>query len=149
MSKLESILIGVIVLILAIVGFAFYFEHRGATECKQANVVAADRQETHEAVKAATDAKTINTEAQTYANTVAVAPDPTPALICVRRYTAPQALSATPAAQPLSHGAPDHPAADRPPVTDDPGPDLGKIGQAADAQITELQDYIRNVCLVK
>ena len=34
-------------------------------------------------------------------------------------------------------------------ATDDPGPDLVKIGQGADAQIAELQDYIKRVCMVR
>jgi hypothetical protein len=38
-TKLETTLICVIAFILITVGFAFYFEHRGAVECKQADAV--------------------------------------------------------------------------------------------------------------
>jgi hypothetical protein len=145
-TKLETSLICVIVIILICVGFAFFFEHRGAVACVNADKAAVASQETREAVKAATDAQTINQEASTHHEALTAAPDPTPALVCVRKYeTRPLSSPATP--EPPSHAAPQLPKPDS--AGFDPGPKLTPIGQAADAQVIELQDYIRRVCLTK
>lgn len=148
MSNLERTIAEVVAALFLIWGTILYLEHRGAAACVKADAVAVQAQETANAVKAAVDTQTINNEAQTYVQAIAAAPDPTPALVCVRRVT----LATVPSAQspqPVSHAGTDSPKADSPPVGDDPGPDLAKIGQAADAQITELQDYVRKVCLAK
>src|SRR5882672_4207562 len=135
MTGIERLAAEGIAALFLIWGTVLYLEHRGAQVCLKADATAVQAQETANAIKAATDAQTINQEAIDHAKALAAAPDPTPALVCVRKYATPRALSAPEVAQPVSHGAPDGAKADQSPVGDDPGPDLAKIGQAADAQI--------------
>lgn len=149
LTSLQHLAIEIALGLALLVTAVLYLEHRGAEKCINADKAAVATEVTHEAVKAATDAQTINQEAKDHAKATAAAPDPTPALVCVRRYAAPKTLSTAPAAEPLGHGPADSPKADSPAVGDDPGPDLAKIGQAADAQIAELQDYIKKVCSVR
>lgn len=147
MTSLERGAIEALALVLLICGFAFWERHKGAEKCVAADAAAVQKQETHNEVKAALNAQTINQEAKTYAQAVAAAPDPTPALVCVRKYAAPRPLSETATARPRNDGPTDLPKADRQGF--DPGPKLTPIGIEADARVTYLQDYIQRVCLVK
>jgi len=149
MTSAERTLIEIVAFLMLIGGFALYERHRGAIACETADKVAVTKQEAHNEAQALADAKTITQEAQTHAEAISAPPMPTPAVICVRTYASP-VLPAT-APGPLSHGTAALPAEDyRPlrPITDIAQP-AAKIGQAADAQITELQDYIAKVCLVR
>lgn len=147
MSSLERTLIEIVAFLAMVGGFALYERHQGAVKCVAADVAAVTKEETHEAVKAATHAKTINEEAQTYANTVA-APDPIDSPhVSLCHYT-PTALPSAPAPRPLPHEATPSGKSDPPPAVD-VGPPLVKVGVDVDAQVKGLQDYIRNVCLVK
>jgi hypothetical protein len=121
-----------------------YLEHRGAAACVAADAAAVAKQEAHNAAQAASDTKVINQEASTYHEAVSAAPDPTPALVCVRKYSAPRPVSETATARPRNDGPTDLPTADRPGF--DPGPKLAPIGQEADARVAYLQSYIRDVC---
>lgn len=147
MTGIERTIIEILVGLAVAGGLVLYLEHRGAQGCLNENKAQVAQQETHNEVKAATDAQTINQEALDHAKAIAAAPDPTPALVCVRKYAAPRPLSTPTAPEPVRHDPADSRKADQPPATDDPGPDLVKIGQGADAQIAELQDYIKKVCL--
>lgn len=146
MTGLERIAAEVIAALFLVWGTVLYLEHRGAAECVAADRAAVAKQEGRNEARAASDTQEINQEAKAYHDAITAVPDPTPALVCVRKYAAPRTLSAAEAAQPVRNGAPDHPKTDQPPAGDDPGPDLAKIGQGADAQIVELQDYVRDVC---
>jgi hypothetical protein len=151
MTSAERTLIEIVAFLMLIGGFALYERHRGAIACETADKVAVSKQEAHNEAQALADAKTITQEAQTHAEAISAPPMPTPAVICVRAYASP-VLPAT-APGPLGHGTAALPAADYRPVPNFAGVDISKpaakIGQAADAQITELQDYIAKVCLVR
>lgn len=145
MTGIERIAAEVIAALFLVWGTVLYLEHRGAAACVAADRAAVAKQEGRNEAKAASDTQEINQEAKAYHDAITAVPDPTPALVCVRRITV-AAMPPARAAQPVRDGAPDHPKTDQPPAGDDPGPDLAKIGQAADAQIVELQDYVRDVC---
>lgn len=147
MTPLERLAIEIIAGLLLVWGTVTYLEHRGAAACKAANALAVTAQEARNAAKAAVDAQTINQEAQTYHEATSAAPDPTPALVCVRKYAAPRPVSETATARPRNDGPTDLPAPDRPGF--DPGPRLTPIGREADARVTYLQDYIARVCLTR
>lgn len=144
MTSLERTAAEIVAGLLLILGFALWERHKGSTDCREADKVAVASQEAANAVTEKTDAQTLNQEAIDHAKALAAAPDPTPVLQCVRYYQAP-ALSKTTPAKPGSDAAPNLPKAVGPSF--DPAPSVGKIGQAADAQIIELQDFIRRVCL--
>lgn len=148
MSNLERTLAEVVAALFLIWGTILYLEHRGAAACVKADVIAAAKQQGRNEAKAETDAQTINQEAIDHDKAIAAAPEPTPVLLCVRKYTT-SPLSSAAAPKPISDGATDSPTADSPATGDNPAPDLAKIGQLADAQIIELQSYVRNVCLVR
>jgi len=146
MTNIERLIIEILAGVALAGGLILYFEHRGAQACLKADAAAAQKQETHNEVKAALDAQTINQEAKTYAQAVAVAPDPTPALVCVRKYQT-RPLSETATARPRNDGPTDLPKADSPGF--DPGPRLTPIGREADARVAYLQNYIAQVCLTR
>lgn len=143
--NIERIAIEVIAGLCLVWGTVMYLEHRGAAQCRAADAAAITKQEAHNEAQATLDTQIINQEAQAHAQALSADPLPTPALNCVR--IAPRALPQAPTAQPVRHDPADGGKADRPAVGDDPGPDLGRIGKAADAQIVELQSYIHDVCL--
>jgi hypothetical protein len=145
--NLERIAIEVVAGLLLVWGTVMYLEHRGAAQCRAADAAAVATQEAHNAAQAATDAKTLNHEASTYHEAVSAAPAPTPALVCVRKYTAPRPLSETATAKPRNDGPTDLPKADSGGF--DPGPKLTPIGREADARVTYLQSYITDVCRPK
>lgn len=132
---------GLVCLVIA-AGVGYHF---GGLSCRLGDATAVTRQEAHNEAQAATDTKAINQEAIDHAKALSAVPDPTPALICVRQYSTPRPVSQTTAPRGIS----DAPAALPEPSSPgfDPGPELAKIGQAADAQVIELQDYITKVCL--
>jgi hypothetical protein len=147
MSNLERTIAEAVAALFLIWGGILYLEHRGAAACVQADTVAAAKQEGRNEAQAATDAKTLNQEAQTYHEAVSAAPDPSPALVCVRKYPAPRPVSATATARPRNDGPTDLPKADSPGF--DPGPRLTPIGREADARVTYLEHYITDVCLTR
>lgn len=125
-----------------------YLEHRGAAACKQADTVAAAKQEGHEEAKAASDTRTINQEAKTYAQTLA-APDPIDSPhVSLCHYT-PSAVPSAPTPGSSPHESAPSRAADPVNPPTDVGPPLVKVGVDADAQVKGLQDYIQRVCLVR
>lgn len=145
MTSLERLAIEIAAGLLLIWGTVAYLEHRGAAACRQADTIAAAKQEAHNAAQAADDTKSINLETKAYHDALAAAPDPTPALVCVRKYAAPAAVPQAAATRSVPDGPADLPKTDRGGF--DPGPRLTPIGQEADARVTELQAYIRDVCL--
>lgn len=147
MTHLERLAIEIIAGLLLVWGTVAYLEHRGAAACKAADAIAVTAQEARNEAKAATDAKTLNQEAQTYHEAVSAAPDPSPALVCVRKYPAPRPVSETATARPRNDGPTDLPKADSPGF--DPGPRLTPIGREADARVTYLEHYITDVCLTR
>lgn len=146
MTSLERGAIEALALVLLICGFAFWERHRGAEKCVAADVAAVQKQETHNEVKGALDAKTINDEAQTFKNTLA-APDPIDAPhVSLCHYT-PSVVPSAPTPRSLPHEATPSREPDSP--HPDVGPPLVKVGVDSDAQVRALQDYITKVCLVK
>lgn len=148
MTKLETILICIIAGILIAGGFAFYFEHRGAKECVQADTAAVAKQEASNEAKETKATQVIAIEDTTHEEAISAPVLPTPAITCVRTY---QSRPVLPTAKPASigNGAPDSPKENSGQTGIDPSADLKAIGRDADAQIVELQDYITKVCLVR
>jgi hypothetical protein len=144
MTSLERTACEILAVLLLIGGFALWERHKGATACINADKAAVAEQEAHNADVLKTDAQTLNQEAIDHAKALAAAPDPTPILHCVQ-YITPRAVPKAAAPEPTGHAAPDLPAAVGPSF--DPAPAVAKVGQAADAQVAELQDYIKKVCL--
>lgn len=148
MTAIERTLIEIVGGLLLIWGTVLYLEHRGAAACKAADKTAVVAQEAHNEAKAVTDAQTINQEVLTHAQALSLPAIAVPALRCVRVDPATPTLPKTAAAEPRSDGASNVPAPTGPSAQSfDPGPVVGKIGQACDAQVVELQDWIRRVAL--
>ena len=135
--------VGVLILIGA---FALWERHQGSATCVAANVAAVASQVAHNVAVAVVQTSDLTQEAKTYAAQVAAPTLPVPALKCVR-VGAPRPVSKTTAAQPGGHAPAVLPVPDS--QSFDPGPALGRIGKAADAQVTELIDYVNRVCLEK
>lgn len=151
MSNLERTILEVAAALFLIWGTVAYLEHRGAAACLNADKAADTKQEGRNEAQGVQDSKTITQEAQTHADAISADPMPTPAVICVREYPAPRPLLPTTAAGSNGHGQAPLPAADYRPVLNfaggiDIGKPAAKIGQACDAQISEAQAYITDVC---
>jgi hypothetical protein len=147
MTGIERMAIEVLGALFLVWGTVLYLEHRGAAACVAADASAITKQEAHNAAQAASDTKEINQEASTYHEALAAPADPTPALVCVRKYAAPRPVSETATAGPRADGPAQLPKANS--GSFDPGPKLTPIGQEADARVAALQDYITRVCLAK
>lgn len=145
---MTRLMIEIGVALAAVLAFVLYERHAGAAACVAGNAIAISKQEAGNAAQAADDAKTINIETQAYAQAVAAPADPTPALVCVRKYAAPRTLPSTAAAAPGGDGPAALPGTDSGGASAafDPGPRLAPIGKAANAQVALLQDYITKVC---
>jgi hypothetical protein len=149
MTALYRILIEVVGGLLLVWGTVMYLEHRGAAACKAADATAVTAQEARNAVKSATDTKTINQEASTYAQTLA-APDPIDSPhVSVCYYSTPRAVPQAATARPLPDAANALRSPD--PVPAVPGPDIGpslvRLGRIADALAAQRADYVTKVCL--
>jgi hypothetical protein len=127
-----------------VIGVPWYFEHRGAKECKQANVVAADKQEAHNADILKTDTAT-NTKIEDTLHAAEIAPIAAPVVrVCYYK------------ASPVPNPAPTAGGSNvSPPVREQlvQGPDIGRPiltqGRNADAQVKALQAYIAKECLAR
>ena len=102
------------------------------------------------------DSQIVSNEGENYAKAVAAAiaaPDPAPAVVCVRRYTLPvgpaaAARSGTDGTARLPAGA-DRPVQPAAAGATDIGAPAALLGARANAQVAGLQDYILRVCLAK
>ena len=152
------------VLILALAGAAAVEHERGigAVKCEQKNTDALVAEQVRDGVRAGLDAAAINQQAKTYA--AAIVPSsyilPGPVRVCVERTPSQLSKAATPGR--VGNGPPDVPSPDRGAAArrGAPGPggggelagsaDVGKplenVGRHADAQVAELQAYVRDVC---
>jgi len=147
-TTIERLIAYGVILVMLVIGVPWYFEHRGAAECKAEDKTAVATQEAHNAAQAVNAAVTIAQEDKTHDEALLAPVITSPTLNCVRTYQGRTVLPATKPAS-ISNGPADSPKPNSQPVGDDPSSDLKAIGRAADAQIVELQDYIKNVCLVK
>jgi hypothetical protein len=138
---------GIAVLVTLIFGAGFYVGRLGIQVRDDKQVIANQAQEQK---RTTTNSSIISGEGKTYANAVAAAvaaPDPAPAVVCVRRYTL--QASPAPAARVEPHESGGLPGGDyRPvqPVTNISRPAV-VIGARATAKVAALQDYITRVCL--
>jgi hypothetical protein len=137
------------VALLALLGGVAYERHAGAQSCVLAQTKLALKQEAQNTADASAAAVQVQREVTDHAQAVA-APVRAPVVrVCpAAQPPHPGGVLQTPAAAP---GA-DAPAPVSDPAQSDPrGRDIGtpieKVGQAADAQIAGLEDYITNVCL--
>jgi hypothetical protein len=150
---MERLAIEIAVVLLMLGGFALYERHAGAANCVRANVVAEAHQETHNAVVTAVAVQTVTIEKNAYveAKLVPVSTDIAPAVVCVRKYAAPEALRAADASGQGDHGGRGLPdgTLDAVPATTDISKSAVEVGRNANAQVKQLKDYINNVCLVR
>lgn len=147
MTGIERIAVEAIAALFLVWGTVLYLEHRGAQQCRAADATAVAAQEARNAVQAADDTKTINLEAKTYAQAVAAPDDPSPALVCVRKYPAPRPVSAATTPGPSHDGSADLSKAAS--GSFDPSPGVKTIGKEVDARVVYLEGYITDVCRPK
>lgn len=136
--------------ILAVGAGGFYF---GRQSIEVHDLKTEVKRDASNAKQTADEITTTHEEAKTYADAVAkasAAPDPAPAVMCVRRYTIVQS-SATGG---VDHGGGGLPAGNPGPLpaaTESASADIGKpateIGARANAQVAALKHYIEHVCL--
>jgi hypothetical protein len=138
----------------ALIAAFFFGYHLGSLAIEVKDQKAVIEQQSHEQIQAHNDASAISKEAKDYAHAVSQAinePDPAPAVVCVRKYAAPRALSPAAAPGPVPDAGGGLPAAAGGSVQ--PVTDIGKpaadIGATANAQVAGLKDYITRVCLAK
>jgi hypothetical protein len=140
---------GILVAALALFGGGFYVGRLGIEVHDDKQVIVNQAQEQK---RATTNSAIISEEGKTYANAVAAAvaaPDPAPAVVCVRRYANPVQAGAAAAPRVEPDGGGGLPGGDYQPVhpiTDIGGP-ASAIGARANAQVAGLHDYITRVCL--
>lgn len=154
LTQLEARLIGVAVLLtvllLGLVGFGWHERHVGAGKCVSADTKAEQKQDIHDAETLQKDADAVKNEGITY-ETIISAPAPVgpPVRLChdtphpapvPAAATAGSGSDAPPAVPAASGGDPEAP---------DIGPDLRANVRQADAQISALQSYVRDVCLAR
>jgi len=141
--------VALLVAVLACFGAGYYL--RGL-QCKVGDETAVIKQVAQNQKTLSTDQTITSEESKTYANAVAQAisaPDPAPAVVCVRQYAAPRPLSqaaATPAAADAGDRLPTGAPGPLPGPTDIGGPATAS-GARANAQVAGLKDYITRVCL--
>lgn len=149
LSQFEERLIWVAIVIVIIMGFTWHERHVGAEQCIQRDQKATATQETHNAAVLAQGVTTVYQEATDYNDAIS-APVARPVHVRVCESPAPSPVPDPAAAGPVSDGSPPLPGSDHAaPVPSDIGPELQAVGRDADAQIVELQDYVRRVCSVR
>lgn len=149
LTQLEERLIWVAIVVIVIIGFAWHERHVGAQKCLQADAQATQAAQAHNAAVLAQGTTTVYQEASTYHEAIA-APIARPVRLRVCQPPAASAVPGSTAAGSLSDGAAPLPGSgDSTPVQRDIGPQLQAVGRDADAQIAELQDYVRRVCAIR
>lgn len=149
LTQLEERIIWIAIVVVVIIGFAWHERHLGAEKCIQGDEKAAAIQEAHNADILSRGTTTVFQEAAEYHEAIATPVAHPVRVMCESPRT--HEVPAAAASGPVSNGAaslpgPDHSA----PVPDQSiGPELQAVGRDADAQIIELQDYIRRVCSVR
>lgn len=132
-------------LVLAVVGFALYEQHKGAASCRRADAALVQEQEAHNRDLKAKGTVTVFQEGHDYHDAItAPVARPVHLRVCspsgeVRPPGTPGQISDGPA----DLREPDHTEAV---PSESTGPELQMIGKQADAQVRELQHYILNVC---
>lgn len=146
MTAIERIIAYGALAVLLIIGVPWYFEHRGAVECKADDKAAVTKQEAVVTAQEASATIELTKEDETYHAALAAPAMLSPAIECVRVPNRRAVLPATPTAS-----RPDAPA-DLPKADSgsfDPTLKLTPIGRDADARVIALQAYIAKVCLVR
>lgn len=141
--------IGILMAALALFGAGFYVGRLGIEVRDDKQVIANQAQD---AKLTTTNAAIISQEGKTYAKAVAAAvtaPDPAPAVVCVRRYAVQANAAAAPRVEPdVGGGLPGGDYRPVQPITDIGGP-AAAIGARAVAKVAGLHDYIERICLAK
>ena len=146
MTSIERIIAYGAILAMLVIGVPWYFEHRGAKECVQADTAAVAKQEAANTAQESKATVELTQEDKTYHAALAAPAIPAPAVECVRVSNHRPVLQ-TASARPGNDGPTDLPKADS--QSFDPWPKLAPIGIEADARVTYLQDYIAKVCLAR
>lgn len=139
-------LLELIVIVLAIFVFALWERHQGAQKCVRADEKVVAKQERANAQSYAQGVTTVFQEASDYDRAIhAPVERPFTVRLCKSPDIHPAAQDSTPGARdPETPSVPDPIAIAT--VQPDIGPELLAIGRDADAQVTALQSYIRDVC---
>jgi hypothetical protein len=149
LTQLEERLIWIAALVITIIGFAWHERHLGAEKCIEADERATAAQEAHNVAVLAQGTTTVYQEASDYHEAV-TAPIARPVHLRVCQPSATSPVPNAAPAGPVGNGAASLPGSgDAAPVQSDVGPELQAVGRDADAQINQLQDYVRRVCLVR
>lgn len=146
--KVSPLLIEILLAALLIFGFALFERYEGGKSCRTADVRASVQQQAHNAQLQAQGTTTIFQEVHDYHEAIA-APITRP--VALRVCPHPDSVLPAPATGQDRHAEPpvSEPSHHDPMPAEPYGPELQEVGRDADAQIAELQDYIRKVCLVR
>jgi len=143
--KLPPWLVELILALLAILAFALWERHQGAESCRIADEKLAREQEAHNRDLKAQGTTTVFQEAHDFHDAIS------------RPIERPVALRVCPPSREVRAASPTGPISDGPaelsragdsdPVPAEPyGPKLQEVGRDADAQVRQLQAYVRDVC---
>jgi hypothetical protein len=150
LSQLQERLIFAGIFVLLLVGFALYERHQGALRCLRDDekAVAVQVAKNHETYVAGVT--TVFQEASTYDAAIhAPIERPVSARLCKPSHSGP--VPASTASGPTGNAGPDVRAADSGDSVPgaDVGPELLAVGRDANAHVTALESYIRDVCPVR
>lgn len=146
-TKLIVIAAILIIALLALGGFAWHERGVGAVKCLQADATATAVQEAHNVAVQAQGTTTVYQEASDYHEAVS-APIARPVRLRLCQPSVARPVSdSTPARSDRDGTATLRGADHSDSMPNEPGgPELQAVGRDANAQIAELQDYVRKVC---
>jgi hypothetical protein len=149
LSQIEERLMLLIVIVCMALGGFFYIEHLGAQKCIKGQETANAAETRKEDIQRGKDESTVQKEGDTLeaAKTAPIATAPVVSL-CPTFHSQARSAAATTEGKPNGETSDRTAAAELPSIRWDTEP-IVRIGHEADAQITELQDYITNVCRPK
>lgn len=151
LSALEAKLIGIAgiltIALVTLLGFGWHERGVGAQKCETADVKATQAQDQKDAQTLQKQQGAVQTEGITYEQIVAAPPPVGPPVRLCHDTLHPAPVPAAASTGRTANGAPAVPAEAGGDSQRDLGPDLRANARKADAQITGLQAYIRDVCL--
>jgi hypothetical protein len=149
LTQLEERLAWLAILAFVIVGFGWHERGIGTAKCVAADTKAEAKQDEKDAQTHQKQQDAVISEGTTYAAIIAAPPPVGPPVRLCHDTPHPAPVPATPAARPGSNDPPAIPAASGGDSQKGPdvGPDLRANDRKADAQVSGLQAYVRDVCL--
>lgn len=148
LSQLEERLLWVALVLFVIIGFGWHERGIGTAKCVAADTKAEAKQDEKDAQTLQKQQDAVTTEGTTYDAIIAAPPPVGPPVRLCHDAPHPAPVPAAPAARPGPDGGAAVPAASGgDPQAPDIGPDLRANTRQADAQVSALQAYVRDVCI--